>query len=70
MSYVYVPIIYWCNTHQRRATYMRQKLSDEGNLVAEDIVCDPKLGGSMLSCDVVDLTGKALLENETVPRTK
>lgn len=42
--------LWWCNTHQRRATYTR--LSDR----SWRHVCDPRLGGITIPCQVVDLT--------------
>ena len=42
--------IYWCNAHQRRATGIDTRGKP---------CCDPKLGGILLPCDVVDLTHEA-----------
>lgn len=46
---------WWCNTHQRPATC----------IIEGKHRCDPRLGGIMLSCDVVNLDGIAEIE-ETV----
>jgi hypothetical protein len=43
--------LYWCNSHQRRATHV--------NTYNGFLSCDPNLGGILLPCDVVDLTDEA-----------
>lgn len=42
----------WCNTHQRRATAYERHGKDLGRPC-----CDPKIGGVMMPCVTVDLTG-------------
>ncbi len=54
----YFPILFWCNTHRRKATHIHRKTQRDGR-VFEEHVCDPRLGGIMLSCRCVDLTGIA-----------
>lgn len=49
-------VLFWCNVHQRRATH---KLYGDG---WELVVCDPKLGGIMVQCRCVDLTGKVQID--------
>lgn len=46
--------LWWCNQHQRRATARRQAGFWEGG-----VCCDPNLGGTMLPCVCVNLTGIA-----------
>lgn len=41
--------LWWCNSHGRKATHVNHL----GNHC-----CDPKLGGILLPCFCVDLTGK------------
>lgn len=38
-------VLFWCNTHQRRAIGLSG--------------CDPRLGGIMMPCQCVELTGIA-----------
>lgn len=45
--------LWWCNSHGRRAEYLLKKKYH---------VCDPKLGGIMIPCIAVNLTGIAELE--------
>ncbi len=48
--------LYWCNSHEREAT-ARDKDGKPR--------CDPSLGGILLPCFVVDLTGIAeIVEDE------
>jgi len=42
--------IYWCNMHQREATYT----DENGN-----IKCDPKFGGILFPCQVVYILTKS-----------
>ncbi len=42
---------WWCNSHQRDATYVLHRPTMEPTHV-----CNPKLGGIMLPCRCVDLT--------------
>lgn len=42
---------WWCNVHKRRATYFYDSIVY--------VRCDPKLGGIMLPCQCVNLTGIA-----------
>lgn len=44
--------LWWCNTHQRRATFMWRKGFEE-----ERHTCDPNLGGITMMCRCVNLTG-------------
>ena len=39
--------LWWCNSHQRRAMFVRN---------GTDHVCNPQLGGIMLPCVTVNLT--------------
>ena len=48
------PRLFWCNSHQRKATHI--------NMYNHTMVCDPKLGGIMLPCSVVDLTDECVLD--------
>lgn len=47
----------WCNTHQRRATHCHKYTLTH--------CCNPALGGIMLPCSCVNLTGLALIEADT-----
>lgn len=52
--------LYWCNSHERKATHVRnQEWSDGGRDAMH--VCEPGLGGILLPCMVVDLTDQAEL---------
>lgn len=62
----YFPILFWCNSHRRQATHIQRKTQRDGR-VFEEHVCDPKLGGILLPCRCVDLTGIA--EIEQLPHT-
>jgi len=42
--------LWWCNSHNRKATYVDEIGQHR---------CDPKLGGRMIPCMVVNLTGIA-----------
>lgn len=53
----YFPILWWCNTHRREATHIHRKTY--GDTVEIRHCCDPKLGGIMIPCLCVDLTGIA-----------
>lgn len=53
----YFPILFWCNTHRRQATHIHRKTY--GRTVEIRHVCDPRLGGIMIPCQCVDLTGIA-----------
>lgn len=46
--------LWWCNVHQRKATYVKN--GKRG--------CDPHLGGIMIPCECVNLTGIAIIEDE------
>ena len=50
---------WWCNSHQRRATHMYFHAGHNGVFHC----CDPKLGGIMLPCRSVNLTGEVELED-------
>jgi len=52
--------LWWCNSHQRQATHIQYHKGYRTLLHC----CDPKLGGIMLPCDAVNLTGEAQLEKE------
>lgn len=56
--YTYAPgdqgELWWCNSHQRRATYVFNR---------KDHCCAPGLGGIMIPCHAVNLTGIAELED-------
>lgn len=53
--------LWWCNSHSRRATYIRIREWRDGRRdTAHE--CDPALGGILLPCHAVDLTGKAEIE--------
>lgn len=43
--------LWWCNSHQRQAEYIRS------NRQSKTRCCDPKLGGILLPCNAVNLTG-------------
>lgn len=62
----YFPILFWCNTHRRQATHIHRKTMRAG-LTTEEHVCDPKLGGIMIPCQCVDLTGIAEVTIELPP---
>lgn len=47
-----MPLI-WCNTHNRKATHLREEIGPDRGKPC----CDPKLGGIMMPCACVDLTG-------------
>ena len=51
-------VIFWCNAHQREATY-RSKYNK--------ICCDPKLGGILLACQVVFLEDCEVIETTQKP---
>lgn len=53
--------LWWCNSHQRRATYIDELGWHH---------CDPKLPGIMIPCQCVNLTGIAEIEDDspTTPR--
>ena len=50
---------WWCNSHNRRAAWLHER--DDGS---EEHVCDPNLGGILLPCRAVNLTGIAEIEDE------
>lgn len=56
---------WWCNTHQRRATHYKI-LERLGRIidVSETPQCDPRLGGIMISCRSVNLTGICDIKEE------
>lgn len=60
--------LWWCNSHQRRATYVLIKKYDyqiwlpDGPRETIDHCCDPKLGGILLPCSCVNLTGIVEIE--------
>lgn len=45
--------IMWCNTHQRKATYI-VRYKQRASIIESH--CDPSLGGIMLPCRCVDIT--------------
>lgn len=47
--------LFWCNSHERPATVVENGKRR----------CDPTLGGILLPCFVVDLTGQAELVDHT-----
>jgi len=49
--------IWWCNSHQRQATHIDWK---QGKWV-----CDPKLGGILLPCVCINITGIARICNSS-----
>lgn len=51
--------LWWCNTHQRRATARRQAGFWEGG-----VCCAPGLAGILLPCQCVNLTGMAEIISE------
>jgi hypothetical protein len=54
--------LWWCNAHQRRAIFRREYHAQTL------IVCDPRLGGIMLPCMAVNLTGMVeLMEDDMTP---
>lgn len=48
------PDVWWCNTHQRKAEAIYTK-----GISAGDHCCAPNLGGIMMPCQCVNLTGIA-----------
>lgn len=55
--------LWWCNSHRRRATYLRKRFTD----ACWGHVCDPHLGGILLPCVCVNLTNDIeLVETELV----
>lgn len=55
--------LWWCNSHHRRAEYVRRRSwSDKPGVVDTSRTCHPKLGGIMIPCRCVDLTGIAEIE--------
>lgn len=57
----------WCNAHERRATHIF--LDNRSTPNTARLCCDPKLGGIMIPCRCVDLTGIAEIE-ELPPAAK
>lgn len=54
--------VWWCNAHQRPATHIGRK---PGFAIDRKHHCDPQLGGIMIPCDCVNLTGIAeIVESE------
>jgi len=51
--------LYWCNTHERRATHVMYRPGCRGS-----VCCDPTLGGIMIPCLCVDLTDIATIEDD------
>ena len=49
--------LWWCNSHGRRATYIWWN-----DYHPKTHCCDPKLGGILLPCTCVELTGQVELE--------
>jgi hypothetical protein len=47
--------IWWCNSHQRFANYIRTREQDE-KIIDRIHHCDPKLGGILLPCNCVNIT--------------
>jgi hypothetical protein len=47
--------LYWCNSHQRRAL---PEPDEQGRRW-----CDPRLGGILLPCQVVDLTDEVEIDD-------
>src|SRR5580693_7483600 len=55
--------LWWCNSHQRRATARRLSGYWEG-----EVCCAPNLGGIMIPCRCVNLTGIAeIIETPDFP---
>lgn len=52
--------IWWCNSHQRRAEYIMVNIE---NPLKQQHCCNPKLGGIMLPCSCVNLTGMVEIED-------
>lgn len=50
--------LWWCNSHQRRATHIRER--DDG---VKRHVCNPSLPGILLPCVVIDLTNEVMLDS-------
>ena len=46
--------LWWCNSHERKATWVNLKGERE---------CDPLLGGILIPCVVVDLTDEVEIED-------
>ena len=58
--------LWWCNVHQRRAEYIKiksQHIRDDTHQIDIDHCCDPKLGGIMIPCKCLNLTGEVEIEN-------
>lgn len=53
-------VLFWCNSHQREATYKNPHKKN----IQGPMICDPNLGGILLPCNVVDLTGIAEIIDE------
>lgn len=51
--------IWWCNTHQRKADSIYERGVFKG-----EHRCSPKLGGIMIPCECVELTGIAEIVDE------
>lgn len=49
--------LHWCNTHNRPATHLVERLGQDRGKPC----CDPKLGGVAMPCFTVELTGIAEL---------
>lgn len=49
--------LWWCNSHQRKAEYLKVSILDVEHC------CDPKLGGNLLPCRCVNLTGMVEIED-------
>ena len=47
--------LFWCNSHQRKATHVDTHGKPE---------CNPELGGIMIPCRVVDLTDKVEIHED------
>ena len=52
--------LWWCNSHQRRAEYIQIKINGDE---LRTPCCDPKLGGIMIPCRCVELTGEVEIDN-------
>ena len=51
--------LWWCNSHGRVATYIQMYSYTK----LQKPCCDPKLGGIMLPCSCVNLTGQVEIED-------
>jgi hypothetical protein len=54
--------LWWCNSHGRRATFIHKVISDYPQ--QEIHCCAPGLGGILLPCYAVNLTGLVEIEED------